>query len=779
MIRWTTALAVFLSCVMISAASGSAPRISAIEINAPEVKSFDESFVLTHVSLKKGGALDRSLLSRDVKRLLETGRFSNVTVTAEPAEDDSVKLVFTVYPKPRLAEPVRVVGAEYYDADAVEGYADLRTGSLVSDKEAGQAAVRVEEQYRKKYFADVKVTPEIQPVGDGAVRVILNVNEGRQAHVAEVKADGCNILSESEIRNYFKRPMWWNPLTWFRGRKYDGNVMHDGRFAMQQAYLDRGFLDMQAGEPVMTTNDHGNLVVTVSVNEGVQFRYGRILLEGVTLFSESAIRKVMLAKQGEIAGRSTTDNTAQAIRDYFGSRGYIETMVRVIKVPDVQARTVDVTFVVSEGKLASIRNIRITGNIRTKDKVIRRELKVVPGDIFDEVRVRNSERILMNLGYFSAVRNYPLDTTFREEKDLVFEVEEKSTGRVMFGAGFSSIDEATMMLELTQANFDLFNPPYFTGGGQKLQLTGELGTKRDNISLSFTEPWFMDHKLLFGFGLYHRSIDYDEYDEFRTGGDLRFGKSFWDDNRAEIKYSLEDLEIKDFGDTNVYNTSSGEEFIYPAEQAYVQSTLSATVLRDRRDRSFVSTRGYKARLSAGISGGLLGFDADMYTLGATFWKYYSPWRGHVISLVTTYETLDSYGDNDEIPFAERLYIGGGRTLRGFEYRDVGPKVTRTSEVDGNEVTYYKAVGGQSMAMLKAEYWIPLVDKIRFAVFYDIGNVWEDPFTLETSGLASSFGAGLRFDMPGFPIRIDYAKVIEKDDELTQTEPWVFWIGYDM
>jgi outer membrane protein insertion porin family len=355
-------------------------------------------------------------------------------------------------------------------------------------------------------------------------------------------------------------------------------------------------------------------------------------------------------------------------------------------------------------------------------------------------------------------------------------VEEQSSGRFSGGAGFSSIDKMMFFAEISQGNFDLLDPP--TGGGQKLKLGAQLGSKRKNFDLSLIEPWFLDRRLALGLDLYSNDTDYDDYEFIRQGGAISLGKVLGENVRMDTSYTLEKLRISDVADTNEYFTESGDSYFFEKEDR-VSSSARISLTRDRRDNSFIPSEGYRLRVYGAVSGGIFGFDNDIYKAGGSAVYYHPVFESHVVSFRCTYETVDEYGRNEDVPLNDRMFLGGGRSVRGFKYRDVGPKVTRTAQTsDGGSIVYHKPVGGKSLAMATAEYTMSVVPRIRVAFFYDTGNVWEDPFYADMGDLASSAGGGLRFDIPGFPIRIDFAKVIKKDDELTRTEPWVLWIGHD-
>ncbi len=384
----------------------------------------------------------------------------------------------------------------------------------------------------------------------------------------------------------------------------------------------------------------------------------------------------------------------------------------------------------------------------------------------------------MNLGYFSSVRRYEQQTAVPNREDVVFEVEEKTsgTGQFLVGAGFSSIDNIIGFVEVSMGNFDIRGWP-FTGGGQKLNLRAQFGSERRDYKLSFVEPWFLNRKLSLGTDVYRTDLNYTDYDLKRTGAAVSLSKALPGANRISFRYALEETVITDVADTNeyVYTDSPDETYSFAREDDTLKSTFKTTLTHDTRNNPFIPTRGLRASVFGRISGGPFGFDTDVYSVGARTALYVPLWWDHVLSIKGRYETVEGYGDTDEVPISERLFAGGGRTIRGFDYRDVGPKVVPT---DPESLIRYRPVGGQSLAVANVEYTIPLVEGVRIAAFYDIGGVWRDSYDFDDSTLASGAGIGLRLDMPGFPIRIDRAWDVEADDELTDTDNWAIWIGYD-
>ena len=290
-------------------------------------------------------------------------------------------------------------------------------------------------------------------------------------------------------------------------------------------------------------------------------------------------------------------------------------------------------------------------------------------------------------------------------------------------------------------------------------------------------PWFLDRKLSFGLDLFRTSLNYTDYDEERIGAAITLGKSLPGPNRVSLRYQIVSSDINDIADTNEYvfvDDPSMESFFFDEEDDSVKSSMTLRLTHDTRNNPFFPTRGHRVTLSYELAGGILGFDRDLYDIQLRTYHYRPLWWQHVISLRTQLEVVENYGDTDEVPINDRLFTGGGRTIRGYEYRDVGPKVIRADM----QSSVHRPVGGQSLGILKVEYTVPVVSGVRIAAFYDVGNVWRDSYEFELDEIASSTGIGLRFDMPGFPIRIDRAWPLERDSDLTDTDDWVFWVGFD-
>lgn len=753
------------------------PTVRELRIENRGPGRVDEGYVRAHIRSAAGEALDRATIGRDVRTLLDTGRFTDVAVKVIP-EGDGVVLVYGVVGRWRLAEQPVFEGAEHFSDAKLRDWLNLRPGDLVDDTVAGARTRELLKEYREDHYRSATVNWRIDPVDReaGLAHLTLMVDEGEKTKIKNFRITGNDAVSTRDLLDAVRFPKWWNPLRLFRSLEYDTEDLLVYRAAVRDVYLDRGYLDVAVAEPRVVRDAEGRRVIHIAVAEGRQYEIGGLTAAGIVLFPRDEVMPDPEKARGKTAAMSRINAYAREIRDFYGERGYIQTRVAPRLIPDRAAARVDVHFEVEEGELAYIRHIRISGNGRTRDKVIRRELTVYPGEIYNEVSVDRSRRRLENLGYFSRVNTFPAGTAYEGQKDLHIEVEEKATGQFMVGAGFSSIDKAVGFLEISQGNFDLTGWPNFTGGGQKLKFRSEFGSTRSEFDISFVEPWFLDRKLALGLDLYLTGVEYSDYDIERTGVSIGVTKPLPWNNRLSVKYRIEESVITDVADTNEYViVDTDESYFFNWEEDKIESSVTVALSHDTRNRPYIPTRGTKVRLSYTVSGGPFGFDSDLYDLSLKARRYFNPWWRHVLAFRARYEVIEAYGDTADVGLSDRLFLGGGRNLRGFDYRDVGPKAVPADDDDGGS---YRALGGKSLAFASAAYTIPIVSNVRVATFCDIGNVWWDSYELDLNDLASSAGVGIRLDMPGFPIRIDRAWVIESDDELTDEDAWSFWIGHD-
>ncbi len=766
---------------------GADTAVKEVKVRVLDQFGTDATDVLSFCSVTPGAELSQEALSKDVRALLDTGRFGYAGVEIEKL-DVGVRVVYVVKRRYRYQGPLVIKGNDYLSETKIRKLSELKNGDFIDEPILSSKAGKIRDDYVKKFFPNVKIGAEIQPIegSAGSATVIFTVSEGERAKVRNYSFTGNTSIPAEELRSSFGQRPWYDPRGWFTDTPVSAQDLEDARQQAVEVYKNRGFQDAKVESPVMEKVGKEKVDVVFACTEGDVYTVESTAIRGVKLFPEQEVKASARLKADATAGQKAIDDAAKDIRDYYGSRGYVDTLVKPIKetVPGKPGR-MNITFDVREGELVYIRNIVIRGNNKTKDKVIRREVMVSPGEIMDEVRIERSENRLKNLGYFANVRHYTEQAAQPGTRDLVYDVEEQRTGNFMVGAGFSSVDSLVGFVELTQSNFDIMNWPNFTGGGQKARLGIEAGSRRQTAEVSLTEPWFMDRPLALTVEAYRRMRWYDQYDETRSGASA--GLSYpVKVGRIGARYTLEMVQMSNVdnnewlladGSDSTPDTYTGDANKYFKYQDDTYGDSINSVIRlywahDTRDQAFVPTKGYQATVFGELFEGAIG-DNQLYKLGANYRRWYPmPWYKHVLSLRGRLETVDAY--SGEVPIYEKLFLGGPRTIRGVDYRDVGPKLFRDPGNSGS----HAPMGGQTLALATAEYSIPVFKAVRFATFSDVGSLGKDAMDPQLSDVCLAVGVGLRIDIPGFPIRFDVAKPVVSDDQYTNDQFFSFAIGFE-
>ncbi len=761
-----------------AATAGPIKTVAVKHLGGPPIES---AFVLAHLVSKIGDEYDSYRVTRDVEALYKTHRFSYVGVEMLPGDrSKGVGLIYHVHTRMILKGSPTLKGNKKFRDGKVQDLLNLTNGDFIDDASVALRAAVIRDEYRKKLYPDATVVGEMTVVDEdaGFATLRFTIKEGRRVKVGDVVFEGNTVFTDSDLRPSIKTKRLLNPFSWFSRQPYEEEKLQLGLDAIRDKYQNVGYLDVVVSPPVPTRREEGTATdLAISINEGRAYEFGEVDIRNVTLFPNIEIEDLVTFQPGDVAAMDALRRSRTAIQLFYGNRGYINADARPVLSADEKTGLVDVKFMIREGDLVKIRNVYIRGNTVTRDKVVRRELGIFPGDDYHLQKVKQSENNIRRLGFFSTVVSFDERLPDAQQRDLIFRVEEKQTGQFMVGAGFSSIDKVVGYMEFQQGNFDLFGwPP--TGGGQKLKLSLSTGSTRNEYSLSFIEPWFLNERRSLGVDLFRRELKYPDYDAKRTGVKFRYTVplSWGDNNRVTASYRLQQVEVTDVADTNEYFLADGESFYFSEEQNELQSTVGLGFTHDTRDNYFVPTDGSRVRINGDLTGGPFGGEANFMELRFDANRFIPVWGGHVVSFRGQYHVIDPFGDTEEVSILDRYYLGGGKSLRGFEWRDVGPKAFRIDDGASDEVIH-RPVGGQTRAVASAEYTIPVSDGLRFAVFIDAGNVYEDSFASDFSEYAASAGVGVRLDVPGFPIRLDLATDLRKDDEFTETDTWSFNIGF--
>lgn len=816
------------------------PRLVRIDIKHVGPAAVSDELIRANIRSKVGETYHPITADDDVRNLYATGLFYNVQV-ARDLKDGGVVLTYIVQPNPRLTE-IRVEGNEQMRLSKIKKKITSKVGDPLQERKLFNDSLAIQELYRKSGYpaTEVKYVTSIDEA-TGRGTVTFQIKESPRIKIADYEFVDAKAFSAGTLKTAMLG--WWSKnFAWMVGYgKFQEDKFEEAEDKLRDYYHSHGYLDFEIKEVEYVYPTPHRLVLRLHLFEGRQYHVGRITFEGTTMLPTNAVspaykpgkapksgperaawaERGMLhrdfkMKEGDVFTGAGLSKDTQAVQNFYDGRGYIEVgrnpnNLQVRTTPHLDAATMDINFKVQEGQKSYIEKIEIRGNTKTKDQVIRRELAVSPGETFDMVRVRVSKYRLEGLDYFAKVDARPVPTDVPNHDDLLIAVEEKNTGNVTFGAGFSSIDSIVGFAEITQGNFDIAHPPTFTGGGQKFRLRLQLGTERQDVIASFVEPWFLDRKLALSVELYHRKLDFQSmdnlYDEARTGGRVGLERALWSDFvRGSVFYKLEQVGI--LLNPGVHNyeldyTSGGggpgggsgpPTLIYPtAPQAILSqagytmlSTIGSTLVYDTRNNTRLPNAGQRTELAAELTTPYLGGELNFYKLELqSAWYFKGLAKGHVLEIGGKIGVTQGLG-GDEVPFYEAFYLGGMYTLRGFEYRAISPRELNPNPALPPGTYFSEPIGGDTYWFATAEYSVPIFGSAdetgrglgaRFALFYDVGSVGADAYDLNASDYSSNWGLGIRLNLPIGPLRLDYGIPIKHDQFSDGHGRFQFGVGW--
>jgi outer membrane protein insertion porin family len=742
-------------CALLGAAVARAQAPQAAPQGPPIVRSIDVQYtgpdtvskerILAQIRTRVGQPYSNEVVEQDIAALYKTGSIQNVRIFAQP-QGDGLRVIVAVQTRSILREIV-IDGAERVKAQRLRKEIKLKLNQPVNEQQLEEARQKIIEVYQGRGFTDVSVQFRIDPIDEkrGTARVVYTVTEGARGAVRRINFEGNTHFSERVLRKQMKTrgrtPIYFMD----KSGRFDEVQLQQDLDKIREFYQDHGYIDVEIKDVRRERMEKGPMVLTIVIAEGPQYHVRKLTITGYQNTTEQRIRVLLKMKEGSVYSPKQLRDDAKAVADAYGSGGYVDLVVQPEGTPAGPA-LIDVHYNIEEGVRSFVNRINIEGNTRTKDKVIRREVLVAPGDVFNTVRVDITKKRLENLGYFAKVETYPEDTDIPGRKDLTILVQEKRTGSLSFGGGFSTVDKLVGFAELTQGNFDLFNWPSFTGGGQKFRLRIQYGTERKDFILSITEPYFLDRRFSLNGQVFYNEANYlsAEYNQRNYGFAMELRKPINAYTSATLGYQLQEVEIFDVA-------ASASEFIQSQKGSFSESKIFSGVVFDSRDNPLLTRRGRRVSFSPYITGGFLGGDTQIYGLNLEASQYFHlPWDT-ILVINGEIATVSQWGNGTDVPIYERLYLGGSNNLRGFPFREVGPQ-------DENG----EPIGGKSMWRTTIEWTFPIIEKARGAIFYDTGFVNSDQWSFGFNHIASDVGIGLRLDLPIGPLRLDYGYPVQRD-----------------
>lgn len=739
-------------------------NITALDIRYRGAKTVDEARLRNLMATKAGVNYRAETLDNDIKSLYESGLVDDVRFLAEP-QGAGVKVIADVLTRPALVG-VGFVGNTIFSDQKLAKETKLKAGGAMSDAEILEARRNLEKYYQGYGYPDVIVTHRTQPTAqEGASDLIFILDEGTKNEVRKIRFEGNTVFTTPELKKEMKTKEkgWFSWLT--KSGRFESGKLDEDLDAILDYYRSNGYLRASSvgmrREPV----GDGRVDLVIPISEGEKFTVAGVSFGRMTVFKDEELYPSMTLNGGDAYSSKKMRDDIKTIRSFYGSRGYADAVVSP-DIKDAGPNRVTIKYQITEGSRFRVGKVNIQGNTKTQDKVIRREVPLKPGDWFNTVELETTKARLENLQYFSDVEaiGSPGGNGYRDADILV---EERNTGSVGVGLGFSSIDNVVGFLTLEQSNFDITNPWNFTGGGQRFAMSLRAGSERSEFSVSLTEPWFLDQKLSLGGELFYRQSSYfsDVYEQTNAGASIFLRKPLTEKSSLKLEYRLEQISV----DVDASGKVAGSVFARE-DGDYIRSAMGLNYVYDNRDSNITTRKGEKFDIGLSLAGGIFGGDVDTVNLSAQGSKYWNLKWDTILSVNGELAFVDSLDGN--VPIFDRVFLGGGRTLRGFEFRDIGG----VRDVPTGEVP-----GGQSLGFLSSEYTVPIIETVRAAVFFDTGFVNSGSWDISPQDVYSDVGFGVRIKLPisPVPLALDYAVPISSPDNVADKGgQFNFYLNYE-
>jgi outer membrane protein insertion porin family len=736
-----------LVCSVVQTLAAVTPGMIVRDIEIRGQRRTQESTIRFYLKTEVGKPYVPQTLREDIKRLYALRTFDDIRVTAEEA-DDGIRLILTVTEKPAV-RTVTFSGNRFISEEEIKKRILLKERDTFDRNRLNDTVTGLQQHYRQEGYYFAHVSPEVEQVDDHQVDIRLRITEGKKIRIDRIRFTGNRHFTDRELRQQiqlkeFVLPILSGPSTLYRPEALRVDIQ-----LLENFYQNHGFINVQIGDPIVEINrESGAIVITVPVaTEGEQYKIGRITLQADEVFTEAELRQKVRLTTGEIYSREAVRRDILALTEAYSDRGYAFADVAPTVSIDQQARLIHLSFTARPGPRVYIGRIDIFGNERTRDWVIRRELRIDEGELYSGSKLRRSRQRLANLQYFEEVK---IDTRRRTEEglmDLAVEVTEQSTGQFTAGLGFSSIEAVVFTASVVQRN--LF------GRGQSIAASARFGSISQDFLIDFQEPWLFGRPILAGVSLFRRSADFFTFDVVRTGFTLSLGRAVGEFTRISATYGFEILEISDLD-------PSASLLLREQEGRSTTSSITPRIVWDSRDNRFDPTQGSLHSFDVQFAG-LGGENRFVKIVGSSTWHFPMP-AGLTGFVRGRFGIGIGYG-GEELPAAERFFLGGVTTVRGFEFRDLGPK-----DAEGNPL------GGTSFLQFNLEIGRSFGRLLRLVMFYDVGNVYGDfPSSTGTTptgvtGISSDFdfgnlrhsaGFGIRILTPVGPIRLDYGFKLDR------------------
>jgi outer membrane protein insertion porin family len=725
-----------------------AESVAGLKVISVAVKGnrrIEAATILQVVRIKAGDLLDQGQVDADIRAIFKLGHFRDVKAETEKV-DGGITLNYQVLEKPVVRE-IKVEGAKEISADKVREALEIKPNTIFSSKDLQKSIKKVKKLYADDGYYLAEVEGSTATRSDTELNVIIKVTEGKKILIKTIAFEGNHAYTSKELRKIMETTQEWM-FSWLTGAgTFKEDQLKNDMALLTEKYMNNGYVNVKVGEPkVELLPDKSGLTVSIGITEGEQFRIGALAFKGELMEPNDVLMKKLTLKSGEIFSRGTLRTDVFALTDLYADKGYAFANATPQTRINPETHTIDITFDMEKGELVHIDRINISGNTKSRDKVVRRELRLEEGELYSSSALKRSKQNLMNTGFFEEANLVTAKGRSADQLDLNVEVKEKPTGTFSVGAGYSSLDGIIGQGSVQQANF--------LGLGLKATAAASFGSKSQTYNLGLTDPYFMDTKWTVGGDVYRTERQYLDYTRRATGFDLKAGYALSDTLSTFWLYKFEDKQIRDESVGLLQNIHIGA--ILAPDPDSTTSAISASLTSNTTDYRPDPTSGMIDTISMEFAG-LGGTNRYLRYLTEHTLFYPVGW-GTVASLRGTLGYIQSIGK--DIPLDEKFYLGGISSLRGYTGRTVCPVISGSlvsQDINGIASTSVNNVylGGEMQAVVNMEYNFPLLKDagLKGVVFFDTGNAANT--VGKTFDFLSSYGAGVRWFSPIGPLRLEY------------------------
>ncbi|MBI5887653.1 MAG: outer membrane protein assembly factor BamA [Deltaproteobacteria bacterium] len=687
----------------------------------------DTAAIMKKLASKAGEPFSPDNVKDDLRAVYATGFFEDVS--ADLTDSASGKVLTFIVKEMPFVKKIALSGNSALKEDRIREALTLKENTALDSVSLGENAAKIKGLYAEEGFYLARITLEISSDGVEAT-VTFKIDEGPEVRVKRVTFIGNRRFSKDSLLGLMKTSEvgWWSFVT--QSGKFSEFIFQNDLASILSEYYDNGYVTADITDHrVLLSEDKKWFYITVALSEGEQYRIGNIDIKGDFLTTKADLFEKLKIKKGEIFSRAKLSRDIEAVSDVYGDKGYAYADIRPQTSLDPKEKTIDITIDIRKNELVYVERIDMTGNVRTRDKVLRRELELEEGKLFSSTDAKLSRNNLKRLGYFEDVSINQTRGSADDKMKVDINVKERPTGSISVGMGYSSVDKLIGTASISQSNF--------MGTGIRLDLTGTLSASSSRYSLGVTEPWLFDKPISAGFDVYNADKTYPDFNQRTTGFDVRLGfpitKRY---TRGFITYRLEDVHISKVADT-------ASSLIKKQLGASTMSSIKGAIRRDTRDDAFFPREGSVQIASAEFAGGPLGGTNYFIKYEGDAVKYLPvSWGDTAFSVHGGAGYVQSYGGKTS-PVYERYYLGGINSVRGFKTRSLGPKDAITRDL----------VGGDTMIVFNGEFLFPISKQsLRGVVFYDAGNAFRGAIRLDQ--LRTAAGFGVRWYSPIGPLRLE-------------------------